>query len=168
MVDFWRRFEDVGHFLLSGNERMIGSGYQVLKLTGSRTASACLVQVSSLTNSVCLCLAAPKTHVGRGRSCDYGEDERRRLQGVVEGSQWLFRWADNGVQVRDAKSTNGSVLIAREDRDESLLKHGRAMAFPRARRLGWDGKSVNDDPADVAVGDLLVNAYCAFIFWSAA
>lgn len=105
------------------------------------------------------------TLVGRGSGCEY-EASRAELAGVVEGAQWKITCIATHALVQDTGSTNGSVLLGRDDRDAASTGLAALHAGSIGRRVGWDGVAQHVDAAPLERGDVLVNAYAAFVFVS--
>jgi len=77
------------------------------------------------------------TLVGRGSGCEY-EASRAELAGVVEGAQWKITCIATHALVQDTGSTNGSVLLGRDDRDAAstglAALHAGRVRLARSKR----------------------------------
>lgn len=136
--------------------------HRVLALRDGSPPVAYLVAATKKTVFL-LPLREGVTLVGRGSGCEY-EASRTELAGVVEGAQWKITCTATHALVQDTGSTNGSVLLGRDDRDAASTGLAALHAGSVGRRVGWDGVTQHVEAATLERGDVLVNAYAAFVF----
>lgn len=140
-----------------------GGRFRLLHLVNNAAPVAYLVSVTPGESHLVLPLGAGVTLVGRSSVASYVA-ERSSLTGIVEGAQWRVSSDQSNVSIRDAGSTNGSVLVRSSLRDQAASALSDLQADPQYLCLGWDGSKQNAEPQDLAEGDLLVNVYGAFLF----
>lgn len=136
-------------------------GWTVLRL--AKPAVGYLLSVSLPNETLALPLRSGLTVVGSGQVAQYTANPRR-LRGVIEGAQWRVQWSPARVTVQDDASTSGSVVVPKRYRAEVPLSLSDAQKDPRCRRVGWDGVTRHHGPVILEPGDVLVNAYGAFVY----
>jgi hypothetical protein len=139
--------------------------FRLLNLSNNEQPVAYLISPRPADGPIVLPVGRGVTLVGRAAPANYVV-ERRSLSGIVEGAQWRISWSPEEVSIRDAGSTNGSVLVRRADRGQVPSALNELQQDHRVLLLGWDGSRANEAAQLVTDGDLLVNAYGPFLYWS--
>ena len=149
----WEALERRATKYLSGAERNLGE-----VMISSAEAVACLVCDDRI-----LPLVSGRQLVDSGPVSSYAVD-RSTLRGIVEGAQWLIDHRPDGVTIADTRSTNGSVILRRDQRELASRPLIELNTIPGVQRLGWDGSALHEDPAALTNGDALINAYRIFLY----